>query len=169
MKDRTCSGLFISYDRPTQMLVVLERKTSEHGTISDQERLRFCFADYDNLDSQVIEQTLGQLVLYSLEKLTPDGLGFGDYSDLLDRISEENIAVFSQGLDMSNPDDQYSLATLMFSRGGRMKSWGMVERAIGLFEQAAVAGHHEAKRFLDEDLPVVRPRMEEKLNKRNLG
>lgn len=163
MKNETCPGLFISYDRPTQMLVVIERHASENGVVSDLERLRFCFADFDKLDPQVIEQTLGQLILYSLEKLTPDGLGFGDYSDLLERISEENIAVFSQGLDMRNSDDQCGLATLLFSRGRRMKSWEMVERAIDLFEQAAEAGHVEAKRFINEELPIVLPRLEEKL------
>lgn len=163
MKNGTCPGLFISYDRSAQMLAVIERKTSENGVVSDLERLRFRFADYDNLDSQVMEQTLGQLVLYSLEKLIPEGLGFGDYSDLLERISEENITVFSQGVDMSNPDDQCGLATLLFSRGSRMKSWEMIERAIGLFEQAAEAGHVEAKHFINEDLPVVLPRLEERL------
>jgi len=165
MKIAACSGLCINYSRTTRTLTVLEKKTSEKGDASEREILRFSFADYDDHDSQAIEQTLGQLVLYSLEKLTPDGLGFGDYSDLLDRISEENIAVFSQGLDMSNPDDQYDLALYLFSRGMRMKSREMVGRAIALYKQAAAAGHLEAKRFLDEDWPVVRPTMEEKLGK----
>ena len=163
MKNAGCSGIFVSYDRSTQNLIVLEKKISESGDTSDRVILKFSFADYDDRGSQVMEQTLGQLVLHSLDKLTPGGLGFGDYGELLDCISEENIAAFSQRLDMSDPDDQYGLALYLFSRGTRMKSWDTVERAISLYEAAAAAGHLEAKRFLNEDLPVVRPRMEEKL------
>lgn len=162
MTGRACSGLFICYDKQAKMLVIIERKAATSGAAIDKEKLRFCLADYDNIDSRVIEQTLGQLVLHSLEMGTPGGLGFGDYRDFLEHISEDNLAAFSQGLDMSNPDDQYSLATLLFSRGGRMKSWEIVERAIELFEQAANAGNSEAKRFLNEDLPIVLPRMEQK-------
>ncbi|MFZ5558106.1 MAG: hypothetical protein ACOZDY_15545 [Pseudomonadota bacterium] len=159
------AGLFISFDKSAQNLIVTERRVSDTGQVVDHPVLEFSLADNANADPQVVEQTLGQLMLYSLEKLTPGGLGFGSYADLLDRISDENFEVFCHDLDLNKPEDQYDFATMLFSRGRRKESWEMVERAIELFEKAAASGHDEAKRFLAEDLPIVRPRLEEKLKR----
>lgn len=163
MNNVNCYGLLVKYDRGTRKLVVIEQKISGTGIARESQLLEFSLAGTDEANMSVVEQTLGQLLLYSLEKLTPEGLGFGSYADLFRQICEDNFEVFCRGLDLSSKDDQYDLATMMFSRGRRIGSWEKVEHAINLFVHAAAAGHEEAKKFLEEDLPVVLPRLKEKL------
>jgi len=157
------AGIFITYDKSRLTLVVVERTATENGLAADKQLLEFSFSKFKEADHHVVEKTLGEIVLYALEKATPGGLGFGEYSSLLDRISEENLKAFSDGLDLSNSEDQYSLAIVLFAHARRDKSWEMVERAIELFKQSASKKHPEAMRFLEEDLPLVLPRLEEKL------
>lgn len=157
------AGIFINYDRSRHTLMVVERTATENGLAVDKQLLEFSFSKFEEADHHVVEKTLGEIVLYALEKVTPGGLGFGEYGSLLDRISEENLKAFSEGLDLSNPEDQYSLATVLFAHARRAKSWEMVERAMELFKRAASEKHPEAMRFLEEDLPLVLPRLEEKL------
>jgi hypothetical protein len=155
--------LIIAYDRDTQTLTVRERARDADTAVSERHVLSFSFIENPQARSDVVEQTLGQVVLYHLDRATPGGLGFGDYRDLLARVSDENLDVFVRSIDMRNPQDQYDLALLMFSRGQRMESLEIVRRAIALFKQAAEAGHAESRRFIDHDLPVVQDRLEAKL------
>jgi len=111
----------------------------------------------------VFEQTLGQFVLYSLNQCLPRGLPFGNYGSLMRTIGEENLAIFSSGLSLTSANDKYDLATVLFSQGKLARSWEKVERAISLFKEAAISGHAEARRFVEDDLPVVLPRLEEKM------
>ena len=151
-------GLFISFDKSTQTLAVVERSGSAERTL-----LTYRLDGRAESEASAVEQTLGQLVLHSLDRMTPGGLGFGDYANLFEQISEDNFVAFCSGLDLALADDQYAQATMMFSRGKRVGSWGMIEEAIELFKRAATSGHAEAKHFLDEDLPVVLPRLKQKL------
>jgi hypothetical protein len=120
-------------------------------------------------DLRAFEQTLGQFILYSLNQRLPEGLPFGHYESLMTTISEENLAAFSKELNLTSPADKYDLATVMFSQGKAAASWEQVERAITLFKEAAASGHTEARRFVEDDLPVVLPRLEEKLRTHRSG
>ena len=153
--------LVVRFYEADQTLRIHERDGLEPA--KETQILEFSFRDNEPTDLHQVEQTLGQLLLFSLNRLTPGGLGFGSYDDLLERISADNLAAFAQGLNLNNAKDQYDLATIMFSHGRRVGSWAIVERAIGLYRTAAQGGHKEALRFVEEDLPVVLPRVEQKL------
>lgn len=117
----------------------------------------------DQDDMSQVEITLGQFVLSNLDRITPGGLGIPGYSDLFDRISDENFEVFCAGLDSNLPEDQYDLAMMIFNRGRRKKSWTMIQESIRLFESSSSAGCQQATHFLVEVLPIVLPRLQEKL------
>jgi hypothetical protein len=158
-RQKVTQGLMVQYDRPSKELSI---RFSGEG---EKKIFEFRFEDADALDSENVERTLGQIILYSLNKITRGGLGFGEYDSLLDKIADENFESLKDGLNVNDPDDQYALATFLFSRGRKKASWSDIENAEKLFERAANAGHAEARRFLVEDLPVVRSRLEERLKK----
>lgn len=151
-------GVFISFDKLTQTLAVVEQKGSQERTL-----LTYRLSGRMEFEASTVEKTLGQLLLHSLDRMTEGGLGFGEYANLFEQISDDNFAAFCDGLDLAGADDQYALATVLFARAKRVGSWGMVEQALELFERAATHGHVEARRFLDDDLPVVLPRLKQKL------
>lgn len=152
------SGVFVSFDRSTQMLSVVEQDNSGERTL-----LTYRLRGRTESETSAVEQTLGQLLLHALDRMTEGGLGFGDYASLFEQISDDNFAAFCDGLDLADADDQYALATVLFARAKRVGSWSMVEQALELFRRAASGGHGEAKRFLDDDLPVLLPRLKQRL------
>lgn len=156
-------GIFIYYDESLKKLVFVKQKITQGKKNDFYQLLDFSFKDQSEINTQELERTLGQLILYYLEKLTPNGLGFGNYSYLLKEISKENLEKFCQDIDLKKTSDKYDLATIMFSYGRRNKSWKTVEYAINLFKQASSEGHKESKRFIEKDLPVVYSRLVEKL------
>lgn len=151
-------GVFVTFDRSTQMLAVVEQSGSDERTL-----LTYRLNGRTDSETGTVEQTLGQLLLHSLDRMTEGGLGFGEYANLFEQISDDNFAAFCDGLDLADADDQYALATVLFARAKRVGSWSMVEQALELFRRAASDGHVEAKRFLDDDLPVLLPRLKQKL------
>lgn len=165
MRTSVGAGVTVSFDKATQKLSVSDQWESESGETVQRQILEFHLSERKGVDLRVLEETLGQLILYSLDRQTPGGLGVGNYSEVLEKISEDNVEIFAHGVHLANPDDQYDLATVLFSRGRRFKSWETVERAILLFEQAAASGNQDAIRFLAEQLPVVRAYIEEKLKR----
>jgi hypothetical protein len=140
------------------MLKVVE---AAQGAATSEERNVFEQRLTATQDLHSVEATLGQLVLWALDRAA-GGLGFGNYPETFEKLCEENLAAFWKGTDLTSPEGQHELAVVMFAHGRRRGSWPEIEHAIGLFERAASNGHEEAKRFLREDLPVVRDRLESK-------
>ena len=150
--------LLVSFDRSTGTLAVLQL-----GECTERKLLTLRLTDQPESVRGTLEQTLGQLILHALNRLTPGGLRYGDYASLFDRIAEENFVAFCDGLDLEDADDLYALGSVLFAHARRKGSWTMVEGAIGFFQRAADREHALAKRFLGEDLPVVLPRLRQKL------
>ena len=118
----------------------------------------------DHTQSEVVENTLGQMILYQIDRMTDKGVGFGDYKNILERISKENLDCFIQSLDSDNADDVYSLALLIFSHGRRKKSLDIVKKALSLFEKSAHMGNGDSIKFLSEEWPIVKDRIEQYKN-----
>src|SRR5258707_9724170 len=67
-----------------------------------------------------------------------------------------------RSIDMRNPQDQYDLALLMFSRGQRMESLEIVRRAIALFKQAAERSEEHTSELQSRQYLVCRLLLEKK-------
>lgn len=155
-------SITVSFDKKEKELLVYRASLSAMGLLEEHSILKFRLPEQD-FDLEKIEQTLGEIILFHLNKMTQGGLGFGNYDDLFERIKKENIAFFTRSLDLSLSDDQYDLALILFSKGRQDESWDTVKRAVDLFKAAALQGHKEAQHFVNDNLPILLPRLEQKL------
>lgn len=156
-------SLLLRYDRATLTLLITQVDESVVDGLKGRDLLRVPFAGLQESKLKEAERTLGEFVLHALENATPDGLGFGSYADLLGRISEENLSAYLASVELVDPDKKYEVAVVLFAHGRRAESWPLIERALELFKQAALDGQPKAVKFLNEDLPLVLPRLERKL------
>lgn len=156
-------GLYVSFDVDNHILSIYESSTLIDAMVKV---FSIDLGEYTDIDCENIENTLGQLILYLLHRRSEIGIPFAKYETILSALNTENFNSIYEHIDFTNPTDQYDYATLLFSHGRKANSWAMIEKAEYWFQKSAAAGNKEAKRFLCEDLPVLKPRLEEKLKNR---
>lgn len=112
-----------------------------------------------------MQRTLGRLVLSFLNSRSSKGLNLPRDLEDEKKLDEQHLGQLQAFADTRTPEAIYDLAVSLIGRGMSNDSWADVEQGELFLNQAVSAGVPAAIKYQTEVWVLVRPRLEQKLNR----